>query len=166
MADGNKSKDRQPIRPRAPLHVRPPLTPTDQQQLWDACLAWYPHERLVLTLLLEMGLRPREVCALTYHDLQPGALTVLGKDGRVRTIPIGDETQLALDRYLAATLPSLRRRQDADAALVALDEADLAEMVRALGRRAGLNRPLSVHDLRHAAILRARAAYRKGDDKS
>jgi integrase len=163
MSEGN-GRDRRNYAPR-PLHLRPVLTSAEQQRLWDACLVWCPRERLVLVLLLEAGLCRREVCALTFHDLQPGALSIRGKDGRVRTMPIGNETKLALDRYLAAALPSLRRHQDADAALVGLDEADLAEYVRALGKRAGLNRPLSSPDLRRAAIARAWAAHGKGDDK-
>ncbi len=79
-------------------------------------------ERLVLALLLEMGLRPREVFALTFQALQPGALSVLGKDGRVRTMSIGKETQQALDRYLAALLVA---RQQGDAALSGWMRQDL-----------------------------------------
>ena len=55
----------------------------------------------MLALLLEMGLRPREVCALTWQDVQPGALTVMGKDGQMRTVSIGNKTKLALERYFA-----------------------------------------------------------------
>ncbi|HEV8190160.1 MAG TPA: hypothetical protein VGP82_01545 [Ktedonobacterales bacterium] len=38
----------------------------------------------MLALLLEMGLRPHEVCAVTFDDLQPAALSVRGKDGDTR----------------------------------------------------------------------------------
>lgn|GEM_PF-6087300 len=69
----------------------------------------------------------------------------------------------ALDRYLASAFSNDRRRQDDHAALLGLDEADLAEHVRALGKRAGLDRPLSIHLLRRTAILRAWAVHRKED---
>jgi integrase len=69
------------------LRSRPALTLTEQQRLWDARPVQDVRERLVLALLVEMGLRSSEVCALTYQALQPGALSVLGKDGRVRTMP-------------------------------------------------------------------------------
>jgi site-specific recombinase XerD len=160
MTENDKAHEERPIRTRAPLQVRPPLTPTEQH-LWDTCPVQDVQERLVLALLLEMGLRPREVCALTTQALQQGALSVLGKDGCVRKMLIGDATQQALDRYLAAYPPS----KDDDGTLVRLDEASLAEMVQELGTRAGLSRPLSVHHPRYAAILRARAAHGKGDNK-
>lgn len=160
MTESDKASNRR-IYSLQPLRSRLALTLTEQQRLWHACRVQDVRERLVLALLLEMGFRPREVFALTYQALQPGALSALGKDGRVRTMSIGEATQQALDRYLAAYPPS----QQGDGPLVQVDEAGLAEMVRALGRRVGLGRPLSVHDLRYAAILRTRAAHRKGDDK-
>jgi integrase len=160
MTESDKASNRRIYSPQ-PLRSRLALTLTEQQRLWDACPVQDVRERLVLALLLEMGLRPREVFSLTYQALQPGALSALGKDGRVRTMSIGEATQQALDRYLAAYPPS----QQGDGLLVQVDEAGLAEMVRALGRRVGLGRPLSVHDLRYAAILRRRAAHGKGDDK-
>jgi|GEM_PF-3777531 len=160
MTDSDNASNRRIYSPQ-PLRSRLALTLTEQQRLWDACPVQDVRERLVLALLLEMGLRPCEVFALTYQALQPGALSALGKDGRVRTMSIGEATRQALDRYLAAYPPS----QQGDGLLVQVDEAGLAEMVRALGRRVGLGRPLSVHDLRYAAILRIRAAHGKGDDK-
>jgi integrase len=160
MTDSDNASNRRIYSPQ-PLRSRLALTLTEQQRLWDACPVQDVRERLVLALLLEIGLRPREVFALTYQALQPGALSALGKDGRVRTMSIGEATQQALDRYLAAYPPS----QQGDGPLVQVDEAGLAEMVQALGRRVGLGRPLRVHDLRYAAILRTRAAHRKGDDK-
>jgi site-specific recombinase XerD len=144
-----------------PLQSRLALTPIEQQRLWDACPMQDVCERLVLALLLEMGLRPPELFALTDQALQPGALSALGKGGRVSTMSIGEATQQALDRYLAAYPPIQR----GDGLLVQVDEAGLADIVLALGRRVGLGRPLSVHVLRYAAILRIRAALGKGDDK-
>lgn len=160
MTESDKAPNRRTYSPQ-PLRSRLALTLTEQQRLWDACPVQDVRERLVLALLLEMGLRPREVLALTYQALQPGALSARGKDGRVRTTPVGEATQRALDRYLAAYPPS----QQGDGLLVQVDEAGLAKIVRTLGRRAGLGRPLRVHDLRCAAILRIRAAHAKGDDK-
>jgi len=160
MTESDKAPNRRTYSPQ-PMRSRLALTLTEQQRLCDACPVRDVRERLVLALLLEMGLRPREVLALTYPALQSGALSALGKDGRMRTMSIGKATQQALDRYLAAYPPS----QQGDGLLLQVDEAGLAEMVRALGRRAGLERPLRVHDLRYAAILRIHAEHTKGDDK-
>jgi len=52
---------------------------------------------------------------------------VLGKDGQMRTVSLGNETRLALDRYLVSAFSRDRRRQDARAALLGVDEAELAE---------------------------------------
>lgn len=167
MTDDNEDEKRREHRRRLHAvrarHVRPALALAEQQRLYDACLPVWPTERLVLALLLEMGLRLREVCSLTFDDLQPGqpdALSVCGKDGRMRTALLGAATQQALDRYLAGAWLRFRRREDEQAVLVNLDAAQLIDLVRSLGQRAGLEHPLSVHDLRRAAILRARAAYR------
>jgi integrase len=146
-----------------PSHLSLPLTSQEQVRLWDACSLGDFSERLVLSLLLEMGLRPREACSLTFHDIQQGELAVLDKDGQMRTVPLGNETKLALDRYLASPVAEDRRRQDGHTALLGLNEADLAEYVRALGKRAGLDRPLRVHLLRRTAKLRDWAANRKED---
>jgi site-specific recombinase XerD len=110
-----------------------------------------------------MGLRPREACSLTFHDIHPGELSVLGKGGMMRTVSLGNETKLALDRYLASSFTRDRRHYGEHVALLGLDQAGLAEHVQALGKRAGLDRPLSVHRLRRTAILRAWAAHRKDD---
>ena len=145
--------------PPHPTHLGLPLTSAEQEQLWNACPFWHFRERLVLALLLEMGLRPREVCALTWQDIQPGALSVLGKGGQKRIVLLGNETKLAMDGFVACYFS---RDRDEHESLLALDELRLIEHIRVLGKRAGLDRPLSVHDLRRAAILRARAALRKG----
>ena len=166
--DNKRQEHRRRIHAVRARRVRPALFLAEQQRLYDACLPMWPTERLVLALLLEMGLRLREVCSLTFDYLQPGALSVCGKDGCVRTALLGAETQRALDRYLAGAWPRFRRREDERAALVNLDAAQLIDVVRSLGQRAGLEHTLSVHDLRRAAILRARAAYRAekaSDDK-
>jgi integrase len=155
-------KDEQLPRPHARVQMRPPLTPAEQQLVWKASTTLLAaSERLALALMLEMGLRPREVCVLTYQAIAPDALSVRGKEGKIRMVPLGEETRQALGRYLMAYPPS----RESDEVLLRLDVASLPEMVRALGRDVGLGRPLSVHDLRRAAIRRARATHGKGDDE-
>jgi len=145
--------------PPHPTHLGPRLTAVEQEQLWSACPFWHFRERLALALLLAMGLRLREVCALTWHDIQPSMLSVLGKDRQKRRVLLGTEIRLAMDSFVACYFS---RDRDEHESLLALDELRLIEHIRVLGKRAGLDRPLSVHDLRRAAILRARAALRKG----
>ena len=73
---------------------------------------------------------------------------------------VGAQTKLALDHYIASTFDT---RQGHRTSLVGLDEAGIAEFVRALGMRSGFDRPLRVHQLRQAAILRAWAHREEGD---
>jgi integrase len=74
-------KDEQHPRTHAHVLNRPTLTPAEQQLIWGASIPLPASERLALTLMLEMGLRPREVCALTCRAITPDALSVCGKDG-------------------------------------------------------------------------------------
>ena len=60
-----------------------PLILAGQERLWSACSPLDFREQLVLGLLLEMGLRSREVCALTVPDVQTGRLSVIGKSGQI-----------------------------------------------------------------------------------
>ncbi len=165
MADVNDQestcKDEQLPRTHAHVLNRPTLTPAEQQLVWKASTLLTASERLALALMLERGLRPREICALTYRAIASEVLSVRGKDGQIRRVPLGDATRQALDSYLRAYPP----RREGDEALLRLDVSSLAEMVRVVGRDAGLGRLLSMHDLRQAAIDRARAAHGKEEDE-
>jgi site-specific recombinase XerD len=131
MTDGNRGSSSRPSR------LSPPLTPSEQERLWCACSLWYVRERLVLALLLEMGLRPREACSLSFHDIQPGELSVLGKDWHMRTVSLGNETKLALDRYLASAFSRDRRRQDEHAALLLISAPGTKASIRIVVSRRG-----------------------------
>src|SRR5260221_13398143 len=67
-------------------HVRV-LSVEETIALLGACS--YPYERAVVGLLVEGGLRPREVCGLRTGDLRHGAVLVRGKDGRERSVVLG-----------------------------------------------------------------------------
>lgn len=147
--------------PHRSIRMGPVLTRSEQCRLWVVAATLDVRGRLALALMLEMALRPREVCALTYGAIQPDALAVgTEKTGQVRMVPLGAETRYALDSYLAVYPPN----GETDRALLNVDVASLGAMVRALGRDASLDCTLSMHDLRRAAIRRARAALGKGDD--
>lgn len=147
--------------PHRRICVRPVLTAAEQCCLWVVAATLDVRGRLALALLLEMALGSHEVCALTYGAIQPDALAVdTKKTGRVRMVPLGAETRYALDSYLAAYPPN----GETDRALLNMDVVSVSGMVRALGQDAGLDRPLIAHDLRHAAIRRARAALGKEED--
>jgi integrase/recombinase XerD len=114
-------------------------------------------DRAMLELLYATGLRVSELVGLGGEDvnLRQGVLRVLGKGGKERLVPMGDEAQHWLTRYLAQSRPALldgrthanlfvnRRRQG-------LTRQAFWLIVRRLALQAGIARKVSPHTLRHA----------------
>lgn len=63
----------------------------------------------VLEMLYGAGLRVSECCGLTPQsvDLASRLVTVLGKGGKTRRVPLGEPAQLALSEYLELARPTL-----------------------------------------------------------
>src|SRR5258708_36694657 len=99
MADVNDQegarKDKQILRPHTHVLMRPPLTPEEQQLEWEASTSLTASELLALVLMLEMGLRPHEVCALTCQAIKREALSMSPTGGQLRTAPLGEESRQA-----------------------------------------------------------------------
>jgi integrase len=141
--------DTRAARPRRVLSVE------EATRLVRACAD--PCERAVVGLLVEGGLRPREVGGLRAEDLRRGAVLVRGKDGRERPVVLGPQ--------LSETLRHCVRERGAPPAageplLLAADGRPLnmqvlGEMIRAVAQRAGFSERLSAH------VLRATAARRR-----
>src|SRR5690606_11788992 len=66
-------------------------------------------DRAMLELMYGSGLRVSELTMLTLGgiNLRQGALRVMGKGGKERLVPIGQEAQHWLERYLAEARPAL-----------------------------------------------------------
>ncbi len=62
-------------------------------------------DRALLELFYSSGLRLSELCALRWRDLQldVGLITVLGKGGKQRSVPVGSHARRALDEWRAST---------------------------------------------------------------
>lgn len=58
-------------------------------------------DRAMLELFYSSGLRLSELCALRWRDLDfaEGLVTVLGKGGKQRTVPVGSHARTALDNW-------------------------------------------------------------------
>ncbi len=61
-------------------------------------------DRALLELFYSSGLRLAELCALRWRDLGDGLVTVLGKGGKQRRVPVGSHARGALDAWRAASL--------------------------------------------------------------
>ncbi len=133
-------------------------------------------DRAMLELMYACGLRVSELVELpaTALNLRQGALRVRGKGGKERLVPLGEESQYWLQRYLnEARSPLVRRSRDAAAAAALFIDAKSRPLTRQafwrLVKRSavlagidparisphGLRHSFATHLLNHGADLRA-----------
>jgi integrase/recombinase XerD len=113
-------------------------------------------DRALLEVLYASGLRVSEAVALRISqlDLTAGFVTVLGKGGKERVVPLGQPARAALEAYLARERPRLLRGRPspwvfARAGGRALSRQTVWKLVRRRALAAGLGRRVSPHTLRH-----------------
>lgn len=114
-------------------------------------------DRTMLELLYATGLRVSELVALTPSavNLRQGVVRVIGKGGKERLVPLGEQAVAWLARYQgergavpgpagqsAALFPSNRGR--------AMTRQTFWHAIRKYARQAGIAAPVSPHVLRHA----------------
>ncbi|MFQ5845999.1 MAG: tyrosine-type recombinase/integrase, partial [Planctomycetota bacterium] len=110
-------------------------------------------DRAMLELLYATGGRVGELTGARRRDLHPdlGLLTLRGKGGKERVVPVGRKARCALDAHLAD-----RAEAEAHTPLVAsmrgraLTRDRVLRLLREHAGRAGLRRAPSPHGLRHA----------------
>ncbi|HUV31169.1 MAG TPA: tyrosine-type recombinase/integrase [Acidobacteriota bacterium] len=118
----------------------------------------YPYWRdyLMVLLLYVTGLRRAELARISLPDLElnRGLVTVIGKGGKERVVPLGQNTRGDLKRYLALRREYARQKQSRAAALFlnrngqALSVRSVDRLVKKFGRAGGVN--LTPHALRHS----------------
>ncbi len=109
-------------------------------------------DRAMLTLLYATGIRASECATLREGnvDLKGLTVTVKGKGGHQRTVPLNEQVAQRLREYIqvrGAALPAapfFRSRSGK-----ALSRCSIFERVRRMGIRARIAKPLSPHKLRH-----------------
>jgi integrase/recombinase XerD len=84
-----------------------------------------------------------------------GLVRIMGKGGKERLVPVGDEAAHWLKRYLDDSRPSLLRQRLCSALFVtargeAMTRQAFWHLVKRYGARAGIRGALSPHVLRHA----------------
>lgn len=114
-------------------------------------------DRTMFETLYATGLRVSELVGLTLNQihLAQGLAHIVGKGGRERLVPIGDEAIDWLQRYLSEARPLLLGERQATAVFVteratALTRQAFWYRIKHHARRAGLARLPSPHTLRHA----------------
>ncbi|MEW5707692.1 MAG: site-specific tyrosine recombinase XerD [Pseudomonadota bacterium] len=146
--------------PKVPRAVPKSLTEADVERLLAAPDVQTPlglRDKAMLEMLYAAGLRVSELVTLTpaQVSLETGVVRVLGKGGKERLVPVGEEAVAWLKRYLNEARPLLL----ADRRALALFLTRRAEpmtrqafwhLVKRYARRSGVSAPLSPHTLRHA----------------
>jgi integrase/recombinase XerD len=115
-------------------------------------------DRAMLELMYACGLRVSELVGLpaTGVNLRQGVLRVLGKGGKERLVPLGEEAQHWLERYLAESRPQLAgKRALAPLFLTARGEAPTRQqfwqLVKRMAAASGIDPArISPHGLRHS----------------
>jgi integrase/recombinase XerD len=162
LREGRISADPTLRLPNAKRPARFPKTISEAQV--DALLA-APNEdtplglrdRAMLELLYATGLRVSELVGLKLIELSlnDGLVRVLGKGGKERIVPLGEEARVRVERYLAKSRGVLLRGGSADAVFVTRRAQQMSRqmfwmLIKRYAAHAGITAPVSPHGLRHA----------------
>jgi integrase len=149
--------------PPKPRQERDWLTPEEFRRLLDA--AGRPErnlpglaerDRLVLLALVTTGLRRSELCALEWRDLElggrePSLLVRCGKGSKSRRQPLPASLACELGRLRAARQPEPTDPVFCGLEGGRLQETILADIIRRAAKRAGIEKHVTAHTLRHTA---------------
>ena len=116
----------------------------------------YWRDRSILELLYASGVRVSELVGLLISglDLDDSFITVFGKGGKERIVPVGVPALLTLRRYLSELRPKLDQAEGRGHVYLnargrPLTRESVWKLVRDSGRRADINKNVSPHTLRH-----------------
>jgi len=114
-------------------------------------------DRAMVELLYASGLRASELCGarLENLDLEAGFIRVLGKGNKQRLVPVGSGAREALERYLRTGRPALVAKRTGGEIFLSVRGRKLTnqriwQVLGELGRRAGLEKRVHPHMLRHS----------------
>jgi len=146
--------------PRLPRRIPGTLTKTEMEKLLAAPTggdAMAVRDRAILELFYSSGLRVSELSTLTIPqvDLESGFLRVFGKGAKERVVPVGGKAREALRIYLEAARRNFARTGKTGAEVflsergTAISRKTLWVMVRKYAKRAGVEKKVKPHLLRH-----------------
>ncbi|GKT23396.1 site-specific tyrosine recombinase XerD [Acidovorax sp. SUPP3334] len=145
---------------RQPLRVPKTLSQAQVEALLRAPDTGNPlgmRDRAMLELMYASGLRVTELVTLKTFQLglREGVLRVMGKGGKERLVPFGDEAAAWLERYLSDARAAILGGQQTDDLFVTQRGAGMTRamfwvIVKKQAQVAGITVPLSPHTLRHA----------------
>jgi integrase/recombinase XerD len=114
-------------------------------------------DRAILELAYSSGLRASELASLTLTqvDLENGFVRVVGKGSKERVVPLGDTARHAIEAYLTSARPKLVKPRTGSALFLSdrgkeISRKTIWQLVRKHAARAGIERPVKTHLLRHS----------------
>jgi integrase/recombinase XerD len=114
-------------------------------------------DRVMLELLYACGLRVSELVGLQLVQLglNQGVVRILGKGGKERLVPMGEEAQAWLQRFLNGTRADLLGGRPSEVVFPSRRGSQMTRQafwyrIKLYAARAGINSALSPHTLRHA----------------
>ena len=114
-------------------------------------------DRAMLELMYATGLRVSELTGLQLVNLSlnQGLVRVLGKGNKERLVPMGEEAERWLTRYLAEARPGLLKGRVADEVFVTARGGGMTRQsfwhrIKRHAQVAGIGKPISPHGLRHS----------------
>ena len=109
-------------------------------------------DKAMLETLYATGIRVSELCNLDLHDVGENTVRVLGKGGKERIVPIGEEAIAAIDAYLG----NYRHDKGDHCPLFVskrgkrMSRVTVWEKVKFYARKVGIKKEISPHTLRHS----------------
>jgi integrase/recombinase XerC len=145
------------------LGLRAPKSPRKLPQVLDADemtrLVEVPtdgpeglRDRAMLELFYSSGLRLSELCGLRWNalDLADGLVTVLGKGGKCRVVPVGSHARDALQAWREASKPGLGAPVFPGRSGGPVSPRTVQQRLRKLAMQQGLFKRVHPHLLRHS----------------
>ncbi|HST45168.1 MAG TPA: tyrosine recombinase XerC [Luteimonas sp.] len=107
-------------------------------------------DRALVELLYSSGLRLAELCALRWRDLSDGLVTVVGKGGKQRSVPVGSHARAALAAWRASTGGASDAPVFPGRSGLPISPRAVQLRLRLLARQQGLFKRVHPHLLRHS----------------
>jgi integrase/recombinase XerD len=114
-------------------------------------------DRAMLELFYSSGLRISELCGLTLQqvDLEHGFVRVFGKGAKERVVPLGGKARDAVQTYVVSARPRLVKSRTGSELFIsergkAISRKTLWVIVKNSAKRAGIEKPVKPHLLRHS----------------
>jgi len=111
----------------------------------------------MLELLYSCGLRVTELVSLEYHhiNINDEYIRILGKGNKERLLPMGDLAMEYLSQYEKEARPFLIKKGQTDGYFLSNRGSNMSRqnffyMIKAYAQKAGIDKSLSPHSLRHA----------------